>query len=276
MMTARIALLATLVFALVFTARAHDQEHPQDPSASFAEKSALERSQAAVGTVIGDYWLVDSGGRSANLAAFRGQPVVISLIYTSCYHTCPMLTSHLAEVVGVARDALGEDSFSVLTIGFDTPIDTPGRMRLFAKERDIGLSNWYFLSSDAATMEELTRDLGFTYFRSPKGFDHLSQTTVIDGEGRVYRQVYGESFEAPTLVEPLKQLVFGEDADPTTLAGWLNGVRLFCTVYDPTSGRYRFDYSLFVAIAVGFVSLGSIAVFVVRAWRQSGKRTFTA
>lgn len=276
MIMARIALLVTLVFASVFTARAHDQEHPQDPGAPFAEKSALERSQAAVGTLVGDYWLVDSGGRSVNLATFRGRPAVISLIYTSCYHTCPMLTSHLAKVVEVAREALGEDSFSVLTIGFDTAIDTPRRMRMFAKKRDIGFSNWYFLSSDAATMEELTRDLGFTYFRSPKGFDHLSQTTVINAEGHVYRQVYGESFEAPTLVEPLKQLVFGEDADPTTLAGWLNGVRLFCTVYDPTSGRYRFDYSLFIAIAVGFVSLGSIGIFVVRAWRQPGKRTFTA
>ena len=272
----RIVLLVAVVSASVFPVRAYGQEHPQDPSTSFSEKAALARSQAAVGTVVGNHWLVDSGGRSVSLATFRGRPVVISLIYTSCYHICPMLTNHLAEVVEVARDALGEDSFTVLTIGFDTPIDTPGRMRLFAKERGIELSDWYFLSSDAATMEALTRDLGFTYFPSPKGFDHLSQTTVIDAEGRLYRQVYGERFEAPSLVEPLKQLVFGEDADPTTLTGWLNGVRLFCTVYDPSSGRYRFDYSIFVAIAVGFVSLTSIGVFVVRAWRQSGKRTFTA
>jgi len=39
-----------------------------------------------------------------------------------------------------------------------------------------------------------------------------------------------------------------------------------CTVYDPASGRYRFDYSLIIAFVLGLACLGAVAVFVVRAW----------
>ncbi|MEN8132127.1 MAG: SCO family protein, partial [Pseudomonadota bacterium] len=194
---------------------------------------------------------------------------VISLIYTSCYHICPMITKQLERVVEIAADALGEGSFSVATIGFDTQADTPQRMRSYARERGIDASNWWFLSTDAATIEALSSELGFIFFSSPKGFDHLAQTTILDAQGRVYRQVYGELLNSPNFVEPLKELVWGLEADPATLSGWLKGVRLFCTIYDPSTGRYRFDYSIFIALAVGIISLGSVAVFIVRAWRQS-------
>lgn len=237
---------------------------------TFDEKTALATSQAAIGRVIGDHSFIDSRGKTVRLKDLRGRPLLISLIYTSCYHTCPLLTKHLAQIVEIAREALGNDSFAVVTVGFDTAVDTPERMRTYARERGINISEWFFLSADPATIGALTRDLGFVYFESPRGFDHLTQITMLDAQGRVYAQIYGDNFPTPTLVEPLKQLVFGTPAQARSLSGWINGVRLFCTIYDPSSGRYRFDYSLFIAIGVGIISLGAVAIFVVRAWRQGG------
>jgi protein SCO1/2 len=252
------------------------QHTPQANDPTFDEKAALATSQAAVGRVIGNYSLIDSRGKTVRLEDLRGRPVLISLIYTSCYHTCPLLTKHLAQIVEVAREALGNDSFTVLTIGFDSAVDTPERMRIYAHERGINISEWYFLSADPATINALTRELGFVFFKSPKGFDHLAQVTLLDAQGHVYAQIYGDNFPTPTLVEPLKQLVFGAPAQARSVSDWVNGVRLFCTVYDPSSGRYRFDYSLFIAIGIGLVSLGAVAVFLVRAWRQGGPPTSTA
>ena len=54
-----------------------------------------------------------------------------------------------------------------------------------------------------------------------------------------------------------------------TLARLIERVRLFCTIYDPARDRYRLDYSIFVAFAVGVASLGAVAVFLVRVWRQN-------
>jgi protein SCO1/2 len=229
---------------------------------------ALRISQAAIGRTLGGHTFTAADGSAITLEQLRGRPVVLSLIYTSCYQVCSGLTLHLRDTVKVARDALGAGSFSVVTVGFDTPNDTPERMRLYARERGATMPGWYFASADAATIERLARDVGFTYFESPKGFDHVTQTTIIHPTGRIVLQVYGEDFAPPLVVEPLKKLVWGENLDRSTLAGLVNTVKLFCTIYDPASGRYRFDYSLIVNIAAGALALGIAAAGILAALRN--------
>jgi protein SCO1/2 len=230
-------------------------------------EQVLRLSEAAMGREIpGSYRFVDAAGGVLTLEELRGRPLVISLVYSSCYHTCPMVTEYLAKVVGMARDALGEDSFTVLTIGFDTANDTPVRMRQFARERRIEDPRWHFLSADAGTIAGLVRDLGFSYASSAKGFDHMTQATVIDRDGRVYRQVYGDRFPAPALVEPLKELVFDTPPKAGLVTALSNEVRLLCTVFDPASGRYRFDYSIFIEIFAAVTCLSAAAFFMIRTW----------
>jgi protein SCO1/2 len=141
-------------------------------------------------------------------------------------------------------------------------------MRQYARERGADLADWHFASTNAATIERLARDVGFTYFASAKGFDHITQTTIIDGAGRVVLQVYGEDFAPPLVVEPLKKLVWGRNLDRGTLEGLVNTVKLFCTIYDPSSGRYRFDYSLIVNIVAGGLALGIAAAGILAALRN--------
>lgn len=171
-----------------------------------------------------------------------------------------------------AQDALGEDSFNILTIGFDALNDKPDTMRAFARHQGIDQANWKFLSGDQKTIDRLAREVGFQYFSSPKGFDHLLQTTLIDGTGKVYGQAYGISgsdFDTPRLVEPLKQLVLGRPANASLLTSLHNRIRLFCTVYDPATGNYYFDYSLYVGVVIGAIILFTIIFWLIREWRGS-------
>ncbi|MHA1108047.1 MAG: SCO family protein [Alphaproteobacteria bacterium] len=237
----------------------------------FDADQALAYSGAAVGRLIGDHKLFDRRGRPASLADLRGRPLVISLIYTACAHTCPLVTQNLARIVEDARDAMGKDSFNVVSIGFDSRNDSPGRMRIFAREQGVaGTDGWYFMSGDKATIDALAHDLGFVFFRSPKGFDHITQTTLVDSKGRVYQHIYGTEFDAPRLVEPLKRLAIdGGREVPATISSWIDRVRVFCTVYDPAQDRYRFDYSIFMVIATGLISLTALGAFVIHGWRGS-------
>jgi len=230
---------------------------------------ALQLSQAAIGGIVGNHALRDVDGQTFELDSLRGKPLVISMIYTSCHHVCPTITRNLATAVDIAREALGDESFSVITVGFDWAVDTPDRMRLYASERRINVPEWHFLAGDATTVGALGKDLGFQFFPSSKGFDHLTQTTIVDADGAVYRQVYGVELEPQAFVEPLKELVFDTPRDAGLVAHWGDTFRLFCTVYDPNSGRYRFDYSIAMTIFVGVLCLGAIATFVVREWRQA-------
>ena len=230
---------------------------------------ALSASQAALGRPLGEYGLIDQSGRPLSLSSLRGRPYLISFVYTSCAFACPTLTSRLDKVTKVARAALGANSFSIVTVGFDAGVDTVERMRRFARERGIDQPSWYFAASDPAGIERLAADTGFVFAPLAGGYDHVAQVTIVDPAGRVYAQVYGDDFEPTAIVEPLKTLLLGATPAPAPAGGWLNTVRLLCTVYDPKSGRYRFDYSLILEIVIGIMCTLAISIFVVRAWNQT-------
>jgi protein SCO1/2 len=231
--------------------------------------AALKASRASEGRQTGAHLLRDQGGVPVDLVSFRGKPLVISMVYTACDHTCPVTTETVAKAVDVARKALGRDSFHVVTIGFDTLRDTPEALRVYARQHGISLDGWSFLAGDAQGMERLAAELGFTWFVTSRGFDHIAQTTVIDANGVIYRQVYGENFEVPLLVEPLKDLVLGRTAALDSIEAISNRIRFFCTVYDPASDAYRFDYGIILSIATGFLAVLTILIWTVRLWRES-------
>lgn len=239
------------------------------PPAKLDQAAALKLSQDAIGKTFGDYTLLDRSGRPVSLASLRGKPLVVSLVYTACFQICPTTTRNLAKAIKIAQDALGTDRFTTVTIGFNAPFDTPQAMDTFAKQQGVDLPNWLFLSPDQATAQRLAQALGFTYFPSPKGFDHIEQVTLIDGEGRIYRQIYGDSFDVQLLVEPLKDLLAGTPSPAGPLADVMDKFRLFCTVYDPQTGTYRQNYSIYVEILAGLSILGTIMYFFLREWRRN-------
>ena len=87
--------------------------------------------------------------------------------------------------VNEARRIFGPERFEVLTVGFDARHDTPVRLAQFAAMQGVKSSNWRLASGDAGTLEALLRDLGFSYVTAAGGFDHVSQTTIVDRDGRV-------------------------------------------------------------------------------------------
>jgi protein SCO1/2 len=238
--------------------------------AEYDRAAALDISQGAIGRQLDNYTLRDSAGQPFVMSELRGKPLLVSMIYTSCHHICPTITRNLRDKIEVAQEALGEDAFNVVTVGFDWRVDTPDRMREF--ESRLGLDhvpNWHFLATEAGVVDELSDNLGFLFYPSAKGFDHLAQATVVDADGRIYRQVYGVDVETTAIVEPLKELVFNTPRNAGFVEHWVSTFKLFCTVYDPNSDRYRFDYSIFMSIVVGILSLGLIGIFIAKEWQRA-------
>lgn len=241
---------------------------PPLAAAPLTADEALAASEAVIGRPIGDYTLTVSDGRRVRLSDFRGKPLVVNFVYTGCSQVCPTTIRFLAQAVREAQASLGSDAFATLTIGFNPPADSPQAMGAFAKAHDLRLPRWQFLSPAVADVAALTRDFGFTYTPAGGGFDHLTSVTLVDASGRVFRQVYGESFELPMLIEPLRQLVTGAPVAERTLPALLERVRVLCTVYDPRSGRYRLNYALFIELFAGLTILGSVAWYLTSEWRR--------
>jgi len=243
-----------------------------EAKSDFDSKAALEASQDAIDTQLSDFRFMSSTGELVSFAELRGKPMILSLIYTSCYHTCPMTIQHLAKVVNKTRDAVGEDSFNVVVVGFDVDNDTPGAMRYFGRKQGVKDEGWHLLSADQETVDKLMKEVGFVYVPSPRGYDHLIQATLIDGGGKIYRQVYGEVFDTQLMVEPMMELVLKRPSpNKTILDDLVNRVRFFCTTYDPRNDAYRFDYSLFLGMLIGASIILSAIWFMISETRKRNR-----
>ncbi len=231
--------------------------------------AALRISQAAIGTTPADYTLLDRQGQSVRLSSFRGKPLLVSFIYTGCFQVCPTNTRSLYEAVQALQKLVGRDKFNVVSIGFNQPYDSPQAMRSFAAQHAINAVNWEFLSPHASIVTALTRDFGFSYAATVAGIDHVLEVTLLDAQGRINAQVYGDRLSPEKLGEPVRQLLRGEPIkNNLSLTELINRVRIICTVYDPNTGSYRYDYGLILEIAGGCTFLLFMIGFFTEEWRM--------
>lgn len=265
--------LATLAAGLTIVSIGYCSARAQDVAATgrLDARRAVEISEASIGRNVGAYRLTDMKGRPLSLGALRERPLVVSLVYSACSSVCPVTTQRLIDAVEQANRLFGSDRFSIVTVGFDAAKDTPTRMAQFASMQGIQARNWHVASGDSATISALLRDLGFSYATIAGGFDHITQITILDRDGRVYRHVYGDEFPIRMFIEPLKDVVYGT-ATRFTASGILDRIRFICTTFDPGVGRYRIDYGLvFGAVIAGF-SLMMFGAVIVREWMRTMRR----
>jgi protein SCO1/2 len=232
------------------------------------ETAALRASQAVIGTTPPDFTFLDRRERPVRLADYRGKPLLVSFIYTGCFTVCPTQTRTLhAAVKGLDR-MLGPDHFNVLSIGFNQPFDTPQALRAFAAQNRIDYSNWEFVSPHARHVEPLTRAFGFSWVETPAGFDHVVGVTVLDAEGRIYSQVYNDRLTTEALGVLLRQLILGappSSGNAFSLGELVERVRILCTVYDPETGEYRYNWGLIFELLGGLAFFTTVGVYL---WRE--------
>jgi protein SCO1 len=274
-MVALTTMLRRLLAACLAVAATHAWAQQDAPGQKLDQQAAFNASQAAVGRAIGDHRLQAAGGRTVHLRDYRGKPLLVSFIYTGCFQTCPTDTLKIAGAVSAVQDLLGHDVVRVASIGFNVPFDSPEAMAAFARQQGISMRGWDFLSPSVSTVATLTNDFGFRYVASPKGFDHVTQLTVVDRNGRIYRQLYGDGLNPQAIVAALRDM---DNGTVPVAQGW-SGVaarfRLLCSVYDSDSASYRSDYSLIVGILAGISILGSVAWMLGSEWRKQ-RRTARA
>lgn len=257
------------------TARPATSLSPGLTLSTLDENAAFERSQAVVGKPMQNFALLDRDGKPVELSRFKGKPLLVNFVYTACFQVCPTTTRNLQKAVSETVNVMGADRFNIITIGFNQPFDSPQAMKDFAKRYGLDLPNWEFLSPAPAIVNDVTQSFGFSFVATAAGFDHLNQITLVDAEGIIVRQVYGEKFTPKDLAEPLKLLITGSAIPPerNTVKELMERVRILCSVYDPVAGRYRTNYSVYFMIA-GFITFMSFLIYMsINVWRNRRRDT---
>ena len=133
-----------------------------------------------------DFTLTNQDGERISMRDFRGQPVIVTFLYTTCEDTCPVQ----AQTVRGALDELGED-VPAIAIAVDPPRDTPERARAFLSEQR-ALGRLDFVLGTRAELKPLWK--GFYVRPQSVTHEHNARFTLVDERG--FQRVGYPGFEA--------------------------------------------------------------------------------
>jgi len=227
-----IALSLVFMTTLLSLACAHDNTRP----AALRDVAFDQRLDQQIPL---DLKLRDETGSAVELSQYFGRkPVILNFVYYKCRDLCPLLLDGIVRSMRALSFEIG-DQFIILTVSFD-PGDEPARAA--AKKRDYvqryarpgAESGWHFLVGDHATIEKLTRAVGFRYHYDPKTteFGHATGIVLLTPAGKISRYYYGIDFSPRDLRLGLIEAATNEIGSP------IDQLLLFCYHYDPTTGRY--------------------------------------
>ena len=135
------------------------------------------------GASVPDVHLTDQDGRPVSLSGFRGEPVIVSFIYTRCPlpWACPATVSKLARVAAMAPDA----RFHILLVTLDPKNDTPAVLRDYARQVDLSSGRWSFATGDPAVIQLMADRLGVLAYADGAQITHSLAVIVVAPDGRL-------------------------------------------------------------------------------------------
>lgn len=125
----------------------------------------------------------DQFGEITGLDRYKGQPVLVTMFYTSCPHVCPMLISTIKLTESKLSNEERAD-LRVLTISIDPERDTPGKLRETMERHSVDASRWSMVRSDPGDLRAIAGVFGVRYKQLPDGeFSHTTRIILLDREG---------------------------------------------------------------------------------------------
>ena len=140
-----------------------------------AGSSRFEGSLMPPGVRAPDFHLRDQEGKPVSMRQFRGRPVIVTFLYTTCQDSCPAM----AQVVKGALNDLGSD-VPALAVAVDPPRDNAERARKFlSTQRVIGRLD--FVLGSRAQLRPLWK--GFAIQPQSVSQEHQARFTLVDKRG---------------------------------------------------------------------------------------------
>jgi protein SCO1/2 len=122
-----------------------------------------------------DFALKDQDGNLARLDQYRGRPVILTFMYSTCRDTCPLT----AQQIKGAMDQIGKN-IPTLAISVDPANDTQLNARRFVNRQGL-TKRMRFLLGDRAQLQPIWKAYGIE--PQGKAFDHTAYVVLIDGKG---------------------------------------------------------------------------------------------
>ena len=144
-------------------------------------------------------------GNEIELKELRGKVLVMVMIYTSCKAACPRLVADMRNIEKKIPKELS-DKVQYIMVSIDPEVDTPERLKAFAKENQMDNDKWLFLRSNDEQTREFSAVLAVNYKRiSPMDFSHSNIISVFNAEGELAFQQEGLEVNNDNTVSKIKE-----------------------------------------------------------------------
>lgn len=142
--------------------------------------------------------------KAVKLSTFAGEPLVISMFYSSCDSACPLIINNVKSLER-RLSVKARKGVRVLLVSFDPDTDTPDLLKKTAAKHRIDLQRWTLARASANQVENLAAVLGIKYKKiDAKTINHTSVITVVARDGRILKQTEQFGDDADALAEALK------------------------------------------------------------------------
>ncbi len=214
----------------------------------------------------------DEDGRTVALGDYFGdKPVLLVLAYFRCPMLCTQVLNGVVRALLEVPLDVGKD-FTVLTVSFD-PREGPelaaAKKKTYLERygRPGAEGGWHFLTGEPASIERLTRAVGFRYRYDAKNdqFAHASGIMVLTPGGKIARYFYDISYSPRDVRLGLVEASQGK------IGSAVDQILLFCFHYDPNEGKYGPAVMNYLR-AGGVLTVLAIGGFVVVLRRRSAAR----
>src|ERR1035437_2683087 len=140
-----------------------------------------------------DLKFVNDKFEKVNLRQLINKPTILSFVYFDCPGLCSPLLEGVGEVIRKTDLVLGKD-YQVITISFnfrDTPQKAKEKKKRFTERYAKGNSDgWIFLTTDSATIFNITHATGFITKAVGLDFVHPSAIIAVSPQGMITRYLY--------------------------------------------------------------------------------------
>jgi protein SCO1/2 len=181
--------------------------HSQTP----ADKPTSSLHIPSPGDPVPDFKLVNQNGQHTSLHLYRGETLLLTLIYTRCPFSdfCPRVSHEFAAIDRQVRaDPARYGKTHLLSISFDPTHDTPKVLRAYgfscAATKDPALfKHWEFSAIPQPELQEFADYFALTYNEDRGLITHSLSTAVISPDGKIYRWYHGADWQASDLLQDI-------------------------------------------------------------------------
>lgn len=149
----------------------------------------------------------NQNGQNIEMKDLKGKVLVMVMIYTSCKAACPRLVADMRNIEQRLPEK-GKDKVKMVLVSIDPEVDTPERLKAFAKENKMDSEPWAFLRSTEENTREFAAVLSVNYKKvSPMDFSHSNIISVFNANGELVYQQEGLGVNSdPTIAKITEEI----------------------------------------------------------------------